>query len=98
MFTSQFLNNTNNSAKAPLCSNFLSLFDSNQQNSSASTINSSMSRSSSNNSHEVAPEQPFKSRFGFFLNEDDEDMGDSLASKLDSKVFNCFNRQEESCE
>lgn len=57
-----------------------------------------MSRSSSNNSHEVAREQPFKSRFGFFLNESDEDKGDSFASKLDSKVFNCFNRQEESRE
>ena len=57
-----------------------------------------MSRSSSNNSHEVAREQPFQSRFGFFLSEDDEDIGDSLASKLDNKVFNCFNRHEESCE
>jgi len=57
-----------------------------------------MSRSSSNNSHEVAREQPFKSRFGFFLNESDEDMGDSLASKLDSKFFNCFGKQEESRE
>ena len=57
-----------------------------------------MSRSSSNNSHEVAREQPFKSRFGFFLKESDEDMGDSLASKLDSKFFNCFGKQEESRE
>ena len=57
-----------------------------------------MSRSSSNNSHEIAREQPFKSRFGFFLNEDDDDKGDSMASKLDSKVVNCFNRHEESCE
>jgi len=57
-----------------------------------------MSRSSSNNSHDHTTEQPFKSRFGFFLNEDEEEMGDSLASKLDNKVFNCFNRHEESCE
>ena len=76
----------------------MSILESNLQNSSASTVNSSMSRSSSNNSHEVAREQPFKSRFGFFLNEEDEDIGDSLASKLDNKVFNCFNRHEESCE
>lgn len=57
-----------------------------------------MSRSSSNNSHEIAREQPFKSRFGFFLNEDDDDKVDNFASKIDHRVSNCFNRHEESCE
>jgi hypothetical protein len=56
-----------------------------------------MTRSSSHNSNEGV-EQPFKSRFGFLLNEADDEMAESLVDKLDSKVFSCFPRPEETIE